>query len=194
MPRKTTQRKKAPRDIHKPLIDARKIARRTADLARDLATEVPPEERPLAVVVLQGAFIFAADLLRKVPKGYPIDVAFLRCQSYGSQMVTSGRVMLLHDIDLDVDLRGRTVILIDDILDTGLTLQFLIDHLKRRGVARVVVCVLLARRGKRAKVNADFTGFKIGDEFVIGYGLDFDGKYRQLPYISYLPRGGKSAT
>lgn len=186
-------RRKTARDVHKPLIDARRIARRTDELARQIAIEVPPEERPLAVVVLQGAFIFAADLLRKFPKGYPIDVAFLRCQSYGSQMVTSGRVMLLHDIDLDVDLRGRTVILIDDILDTGLTLEFLVDHLKRRGASRVVLCVLLTRRGTRPKVKADFTGFKIGDQFVIGYGLDYDGKYRQLPYISFLPRGHSNA-
>lgn len=171
----------------KPLIDARRIAKRVGEIAQKIARTVPAEERPIAIVVLQGSFIFAADVLRRLPSGYPIDVAFVRCQSYGSGTVSSGRVMLLHDIDLDMDLRGRTVILIDDILDTGLTLEFLTEHLKRRGASRVVLCVLLARKKSNAKISADFTGFRIASQFVVGYGLDFDGKYRQLPYIAILP-------
>lgn len=171
----------------KPLIDARRIAKRVGKIAQKIARSVPAEERPIAVVVLQGSFIFAADVLRRLPSGYPIDVAFVRCQSYGSGTVSSGRVMLLHDIDLDMDLRGRTVILIDDILDTGLTLEYLTAHLQRRGAARVVLCVLLARKKGKARIAADFTGFRIGGQFVVGYGLDFDGKYRQLPYIAVLP-------
>lgn len=180
-------KRRAARSGLKALIDARRLSRRVGEMARKVARAVPAEERPIAVVVLQGSFIFAADLLRRFPAGYPIDVAFVRCQSYGSGTVSSGRVMLLHDIDLDVDLHGRTVVLIDDILDTGLTLQFLGDHLLRRGASRVVNCVLLARRGAKARVEAEFAGFRIGRHFVVGYGLDYDGKYRQLPYIAALP-------
>jgi hypoxanthine phosphoribosyltransferase len=183
-----TTAKSAPLKALAPMIDSRRLAARVRELAHIVAESIDPDERPLAVVVLQGAFVFAADLLRALPRGYPIDVAFVRCQSYGSGMVSSGRVMLLHDIDLDMDLRGRTVILIDDILDTGLTLEFLTDHVKRRGAARVAVCTLLARRGKKCAVRVDWTGFKIGSQFVVGYGLDFDGQYRQLPYITALPR------
>jgi len=171
-----------------PLISARQIERRLATLAREIETQIPSRERPIAVVVLQGAFIFAADLLRYLKATYEIDVAFLRCQSYGAATQSSGRVLLLQDIEPDVDLRKRTVLLIDDILDTGLTTEFLVDHLRKRGAKKVRVCVLLHRREstRKRRLKPDFKGFDIADEFVVGYGLDHAGRYRHLKDLAAL--------
>jgi hypoxanthine phosphoribosyltransferase len=173
------------------LIPADAIAFRLRALAAEIARTIAPAERPIAVVVLQGAFVFAADLLRQFPPEFAIDVAFLRCQSYGNRTTSSGRVMLLHDLDADIDLHGRTVLLIDDILDTGNTIRFLEEHLRRRGAARVRLCVLLTRQTPREPrvLDAEFCGFEIGNEFVVGYGLDFAGRYRQLAALGALRPG-----
>lgn len=166
----------------KRLISSRQISKRLNVLAREVSHAIPLKERPIAVIVLQGAFIFGADLLRRFPVNYEIDVAFLRCQSYGSEMTSSGHVLLLQDLDPSIDLRGRTVLLVDDILDSGLTIRFLQAHLRRRGAKRVRLCVLLKRSSRKQKrPDPDFAGFSVGPEFIVGYGLDFNGKYRHLP-------------
>jgi hypoxanthine phosphoribosyltransferase len=217
----------------KPLISRVRIARRLNQLAREIRLAIPPREKPIAIIVLQGAFIFGADLLRRFPGDYPIDVAFLRCQSYGAQTYSSGHVLLMQDIEPSVDLRGRTVLLIDDILDSGLTTRFLMTHLTQRGARRVRLCVLLHRKadavagsingqrellrglpnehgvvararrfssrigaanGKAARATddtrppPDFVGFQVGPDFIVGYGLDYAGKYRHLPDLSALIR------
>jgi hypoxanthine phosphoribosyltransferase len=178
-----------------PLFTAGEISIRLDGLAADVARNIPERERPIAVVVLQGAFVFAADLLRRLPPRYPIDVAFLRCESYGTGTHSSGRVLLLQDIDPTIDLRGRTVLLLDDILDTGLTMRFLVAHLKKRGASAVRICVLLHRKKvARAALNGstarrlrpDYSAFSIGPDFVVGYGLDFNGKFRNLPSLAAL--------
>ncbi len=172
----------------KSLLDRAKIAARLKPLSAEILVAIPAHERPIAVVVLQGGFVFAADLLRELPPDYPIDIAFLRCQSYGDATYSSGKVLLLNDIDAEIDLHGRTVLLIDDILDTGHTLRFLADHLTRRGAAKVKLCVLLKRAANegKASIAADFAGFAIGTEFVVGYGLDHAGRYRNLPDLAAL--------
>ena len=171
-----------------PLIDARRIASRLTEMAVEIQAAIPAAERPVAVVVLQGAFIFAADLLREFSADYPIEVAFLRCQSYGPATRSSGKVLLLQDIDSELDLRGRTVLLIDDILDTGGTMKFLAEHLLRRGAARVSLCVLLKRAANQERwaLRPDFSGFEAGAGFVVGYGLDINGRHRHLPYLATL--------
>jgi hypoxanthine phosphoribosyltransferase len=171
-----------------PLLDRDRIARRLQELAADIARDISPAERPIAIVVLQGGFIFAADLLRQLPAEYEVDVAFMRCQSYGSSTSSSGKVLLLQDLDSEIDLRGRTALLIDDILDTGNTIRFLADHLIRRGAARVCLCVLLTRSASSHSqaIKPDFAGFEIGSEFVVGYGLDYAGRYRHLPDLAAL--------
>ena len=169
-----------------PLIDRARIAQRLKPLADEIREKIPASERPIAVAVLQGGFIFAADLLRELPPDYPIHIAFVRCQSYGDARYSSGKVLLLNDIDAEIDLHGRTVLLIDDILDTGHTLRFLADHFLRRGAAKVRLCVLLKRAVNKdaTVIAADFTGFEIGSEFVVGYGLDHAGRYRNLPDLA----------
>jgi hypoxanthine phosphoribosyltransferase len=180
---------KLPRGL-KPLISRVRIARRLPGLAREVHAAIRDGERPIAIVVLQGAFIFAADLLRHFPPDFPIEVAFLRCESYGNGKESSGRVLLLQDVESDVDLRGRTVLLIDDILDTGLTARFLVQHLRKRGAARIVTCVLLRRAASpAAKQEGCFAGFDAGKSFVVGYGLDLEKLYRHVPYLAaFSPR------
>jgi hypoxanthine phosphoribosyltransferase len=171
----------------RPVIARGRIARRVKVLGTEIARALSPDERPIAVVVLQGAFVFAADLLRQLPARLGLEVAFLRCESYGTGTRSKGRVMLLQDLDPSLDLHDRTVLLIDDILDTGLTLQFLVRHLKERGAGRVRVCVMLRRReSPRRAVHAEFAGFDVGGEFFVGYGLDHAGRYRHLPDLAAL--------
>ena len=178
-----------------PLISREKIAARLNDMATEICAATEASERPIAVVVLQGGFIFGADLLRCLPPDFPIDVTFVRCQSYGAGTVSSGKVILMQDIEADVDLHGRTAILIDDILDTGLTIRFLCDHLKKRGAAKVRTCVLLFRsQATPPAILPDFFGFSAGKEFFVGYGLDFNGKYRHLPDLSALQTAAPDGT
>jgi hypoxanthine phosphoribosyltransferase len=169
-----------------------RIARRVAELGAEIARALSPRERPVAVVVLQGAFVFAADLLRHLPAALGLEIAFLRCESYGAQTRSKGRVMLLQDLDSSLDLRGRTVLLVDDILDTGLTLHFLARRLRSRGAARIRICALLRRRGgiRYRSVKPEFVGFEVGPEFFVGYGLDLAGKYRHLPDLMALVQDG----
>ncbi|MBE7463523.1 MAG: hypoxanthine phosphoribosyltransferase [Planctomycetes bacterium] len=168
------------------------IQARVAELGARIAARLKARERPVAVVVLQGGFIFAADLLRRLPPDLGLEIAFLRCESYGTDTRSRGRVVLLQDLDATLDLRGRTVLLIDDILDTGLTLRYLVAHLKQRGAARVKTCVLLQRRARKGSMRADFVGFEAGNEFFVGYGMDHAGKHRNVPDLwALLPRGGK---
>lgn len=177
----------------RPLLGREQIARRMPDLAREVHAALRNSRRPLAVVVLQGAFIFAADLLRHFPAAFRIEVAFMRCQSYRARRRSSGRVLLLQDLGPDVNLRGRTVLLLDDILDTGLTMDFLIERLRARGAARVIPCVLLRRTGARLGQDAPgFAGFQVGKGFAVGYGLDLDGCYRHWPDLAALaPQAGR---
>ena len=165
MPRLAKAPKKSPLKL-KRLISRARIQRRLGAMAREIARAIPARERPIAIIVLQGAFIFGADLLRRFPADYPLEIAFLRCNSYGRETYSSGHVLLMQDIEPSVDLRGRTVLLIDDILDSGLTTRFLLNHLGQRGAKRVKLCVLLHRKaGERGKADnrpePHFSGFSV---------------------------------
>jgi hypoxanthine phosphoribosyltransferase len=167
---------------------AEEIATRVHEMAADLAKQLPADT--LVVAVLKGSFVFAADLIRSLSRaGANWSMDFLTLSSYGTGTKSSGNVRIVRDIVDDV--RGRDVLLIDDILESGLTLSFAKNLLKERGAHRVWVCTLLDKPHKRrAPLEADFTGFRAGDEFLVGYGLDWAHRFRGLPYIGVV---GKTA-
>lgn len=160
------------------------LAARIAEMAAEIAAAELND--PVAVPIMTGAFVFAADLLRALHRvGLSPDVDFIQIASYGAGTASSGRTNLLRD--LQVDPAGRDVLLIDDILESGRTLAFAKDLLRARGARRVLIAALLEKPHKRAiPVAADFVGFACPDRFVVGYGMDHAGKYRELPYVGVL--------
>lgn len=168
----------------KVLYDENAIATRNRELANEIATSAP--EKLLVIAVLKGSFVFAADLIRALhASGQAPEVEFLHLSSYRDAMVSSGQVDILRDVESDV--RGRDVLLVDDILESGRTLAFAKDLLAARGARRVLVCVLLEKPGKRAvQITADFVGFECPDYFVVGYGMDVAHAFRQLPFIGVV--------
>lgn len=138
------------------------------------------------VSVLKGSFMFAADLLRRLYEyGISPEVDFIRAASYGSDDVSSGKVSL--QLDMSIKVSNKEVLLVDDIADTGLTLSFLIRHVERKGALRVRTCVLLDKPSRRViPFQPDYAGFQIPNKFVVGYGIDFAERYRNLPYIACL--------
>jgi hypoxanthine phosphoribosyltransferase len=164
------------------LVSAEVIARRVAALGSEIADKVPEGE--LTVVgVLRGAFIFMADLVRAIPRQLRCD--FLGVRSYGDATVSSGIVEITSDLLLPIE--GQHVLLVEDIVDTGLTLQYLVEILEARRPKSLSVCALLSKPSRRrVDVRVDFVGFEIPDEFVVGYGLDAAQQHRQLPYIGVL--------
>jgi len=138
---------------------------------------------PLVICVLKGAFIFMADLSKNI--SIPIELDFMAVSSYGNSTRSSGEVRIVKDLDVSVE--GRDVLIVEDIIDSGLTLSYLIDVLERRNALSVNVVALFDKPGRRTvDLNADYTGFTIPDAFVVGYGLDYAEKYRNLPYVGVL--------
>jgi len=166
------------------LFDEQAIARRIEDLAREIANAKP--ENLLVVAVLKGSFMFAADLIRALHRaGLAPQVEFVHLSSYLDGTVSTGNVTILRDIESDV--RGRDVLLVDDILESGRTVTFAKDLLMARGAKRVSTAVLLEKPGKRAvTIHADYVGFNCPDLFVVGYGMDVAHSYRQLPYVGVV--------
>jgi hypoxanthine phosphoribosyltransferase len=166
------------------LFEADAIARRNAELVEEIKAESP--ENLLVIAVLKGSFVFAADLLRAMhAAGLAPHVEFIHLSSYRDGTTSSGSVAILRDVESDV--RGRDVLLVDDILESGRTLAFAKDLLAARGAKRVMTCVLLEKPAKRAvNVNADFVGFHCPDLFVVGYGMDVAHSYRELPFVGVV--------
>jgi hypoxanthine phosphoribosyltransferase len=166
------------------LFDAASISARVSEMALDIARVAPKDL--LAVPVMTGAFVFAADLLRALHgAGLAPEVDFLQIGSYGAGTKSSGRPELLRDVQAEV--RGRDVLLIDDILESGRTLSFAKDLFLSRGARRVLIAVALEKPHKKEiDVSADFIGFSCPDRFVVGYGMDYAGNYRELPFIGAL--------
>jgi hypoxanthine phosphoribosyltransferase len=166
------------------LFDADVIAARNRALAEEIRAAEP--ERLLVVAVLKGSFIFAADLLRALHgAGLAPEVEFISLSSYRTGTASSGVVTILRDVESEV--RGRDVLIVDDILESGRTLAFAKDLLAARGARRVLVCVLLEKPGKRAvSLDADYVGFTCPDVFVVGYGMDVGHAFRQLPFVGVV--------
>ncbi len=166
------------------LYDEAAIAARNAEMAAEIAASAG--ENLLVVAVLKGSFMFVADLIRAMHRaGMAPQVEFVHLSSYRAATISSGQVEILRDVQSDV--RGRHVLLVDDILESGRTLAFAKDLLAARGAAKVSSAVLLEKPGKRAvNIKADYVGFECPDYFVVGYGMDVAHSYRQLPYVGVI--------
>ena len=165
------------------LIERDAIARRVQELAREIERDTPARDRLHLVAVLKGAFVFLADLLRAFE--IPVTCDFMAVSSYGAGQVSSGAVRLIKD--LDHDLADRDVILVEDVVDSGATLTYLQALLHARRPRSLRTVCLLDKRGRRqVPVPIDYVGFVIDDRFVVGYGLDADEQYRQLPFIGVV--------
>jgi len=164
------------------LIPAERIQERVIELARQIAADY--RDTPLTIVgVLTGSLMFLADLVRRLD--LPLKIAFIQASSYRGTAMSPGRLQVQPE--LLPDLRGRHVLLLDDILDTGQTLQHLIDHLRGLGIASLRTAVLLRKQGRQLlPIQPDYCGFDIPNQFVVGYGLDYDDEYRHLPYVAVL--------
>jgi hypoxanthine phosphoribosyltransferase len=169
-------------DIKEILIDKDQLAERVRELGEEISTDYAGKEI-LMIGVLRGAVIFMADLARAI--SLPVSLDFMAVSSYGASTSSSGVVRILKDLDEELD--GRHVLIVEDIIDSGLTLNYLVENLKSRHPASVKLCTLLNKPSRRkAPVHVDYNGFTIPDYFVVGYGLDFDEKYRNLPFIGVL--------
>ncbi|TMB44319.1 MAG: hypoxanthine phosphoribosyltransferase [Chloroflexi bacterium] len=168
----------------KPLLSSTRIARRVRRLGRQISEMYADIENPLVIVViLKGATVFAADLLRSL--SIPAELEFVRASSYPTGTSSNGHLKLAHMVE--GPLVGRHVLLVEDIVDSGLTVNAIARRIRRMGPASVRIAALLDRPARRQEeVNIDFCGFVIPDRFVIGYGLDYAGLYRELPHIYSL--------
>jgi hypoxanthine phosphoribosyltransferase len=169
-------------DIKEVVFSEETIKQRVKELGEQI-TEEYTGKTPLMIGILKGCFMFLADMARSID--LECEIRFLSASSYGFSSITSGKVRI--DKDLDFEIAGRDVIIIEDILDSGVTLTALRDFISERGPASLKICALLDKPARRQiPMNADFLGFECPDEFVVGYGLDYAERYRNLPFIGAL--------
>lgn len=169
-------------DILKILVTEEQIQTRIGELGEEMYQQFEGKN-PLFLGVLKGCFLFMADLVRACQ--VKSDVEYIAVSSYENATSSSGRVKIVHDIQQDIT--DRHVIVVEDILDSGNTLAFLSEYFKTRGAASITIVTLLDKPSRRTKaVNADYVGFVVPDEFVVGYGLDYCQQYRNVPYIGVL--------
>ena len=170
-------------DVAKILIPEQELQARVAELGQEINATYTDDDRPLLVCVLKGAFMFLADLTRHLEMRH--EVNFMEISSYGSRTVSSGVVRIL--LDLEQNIEGRHVLIVEDIVDSGRTLDYITRNLRTRRPASLRVCTLLSKPSRREiDVPLDFVGFEVPDEFVMGYGLDFAEEYRNLSFIGVL--------
>ena len=170
------------RDVEQILFSEEDLRERVSQLAAEITRDYTGKT-PVIVGVLRGSFVFMADLVRQIP--LPTQLEFMSVSSYGSGTTSSGRLNIR--MDLETNIQDRDVLLVEDILDSGNTLTNLISQLQSRGPRSLKLCVLLDKPDRHVReVPVDYLGFSIPDAFVVGYGLDYDHKYRTLPYIGIL--------
>ena len=166
----------------KVIITREEIAKRIDKLADEIRRDYK-DKNPLLVGALKGCFVFMSDLIRSL--NMPVEVDFMKVSSYGACTETSGKIRVLKGIEAPI--KGRHVLVIEDIVDSGLTVHFLLEYLKRRKPASIKLCALFDKPSRRkVEIPIDYVGFTIPDKFVVGYGLDCDEKYRYLPDLCIL--------
>lgn len=169
-------------DIEQILLTEEQLAEKVKELAEQI-TQDYQGRNPLVICVLKGAFIFMSDLVKHIK--IPMEIDFMAVSSYGASTKSSGVVKIIKDLDVSVE--GRDVIIVEDIIDSGLTLTYLIDVLERRNALSVAVVALLDKPDRRTEgLEVEYKGFLLPDEFVVGYGLDYAERYRNLPFIGIL--------
>ncbi|MEA4919574.1 MAG: hypoxanthine phosphoribosyltransferase [Clostridiaceae bacterium] len=169
-------------DVREVLYTSEQLHETVCGLGKKISMDYAGKD-PILVSVLKGAFVFMADLIREVT--IPCSLDFMSVSSYGCGTTSSGRVKIIKDLDTNIE--GKHVIIVEDILDSGITLSHLVELLKSRKPASLAICTLLDKPERRkANVDVDYKGISIPDEFVVGYGLDYDEKYRNLPDLCVL--------
>jgi hypoxanthine phosphoribosyltransferase len=166
----------------KILISRDEIAKAVARLAREIKRDYQGK-KPLFIGVLKGSFVFMADLIRRLD--LPLEIEFIKLSSYGSARQSSGKVRVVQG--LKTRIKGRDVLVIEDIVDTGITTSFLLEYLRKKKPASLKLCALTDKPSRhRVPVSIDYLGFTVPDKFIVGYGIDFDEKFRYLPHIYAL--------
>lgn len=169
-------------DIRQILLNEQQLQEKVKELGEKITADYKGRN-PLIICVLKGAIFFMSDLVKRID--VPLELDFMAVSSYGSSTKSSGVVKIVKDLDVSVE--GRDVIIVEDIIDSGLTLSYIIDVLERRNALSVAVVTLLDKPERRiVELEVEYKGFTIPDEFVVGYGLDYAEKYRNLPFIGVL--------
>lgn len=170
-------------DVASVMIDEAQLRNRVRELAAEIEADYADQEDLLLICVLKGGYMFLADLSRNLQRPHELD--FMGISSYGAGTTSSGAVQII--MDLKAPINDRNVLIVEDIIDSGRTLDYMRRNLLARGPASLRICSLLSKPARReVNVTVDYTGFEIPDEFVVGYGLDFAEEYRNLPYIAVL--------
>lgn len=179
-----------PKEVSEPMFTKEDIAKRLNELGKEITNDYKGES-PLFVAVLKGAFLFLADLMREVELDLEVD--FIVVSSYGNSTKSTGEVKMV--LDLAQSIEGKDVILVEDVIDTGLTIEFLRHIFEQRNPKSLKVCSLLLKEGVVDPTpECDYVGFRVPPDYVVGYGFDVDQKYRNIPYIArYLPTEGQTS-
>lgn len=171
------------KDILRTLLSQEEIRAKVQEMGRQISEDYAGGKDLMLVSILKGAVVFMADLMREIT--IPNEIDFMVVSSYGSGVKSSGVVKIVKDLDVPLD--GKDILIVEDILDSGLTLSYITELLRGRGPKSIRIATLLDKPERRkVDLKADYIGFTVPDEFVVGYGLDYDEKYRNLPYIGIL--------
>ena len=171
------------KDKIKVLIEKKKLEKRIEELATEIQKDYLGEDI-LVICILKGSLYFTVDLTKKI-NNYKLEIDFMRISSYGDELTSSGKINIIKDLETDIN--GRNVLVVEDIIDTGNTLYYLKDILEKRNPRSLKICTLLDKKSRRIKnVVPEYIGFEIEDKFVVGYGLDYKDCFRNLPFIGYV--------
>lgn len=171
------------KEIDQILFSEKVIAEKIEELGKQITSDYHENDEVIVIGVLKGANIFLGDLVRKI--NLPLRIDFMAVSSYGNSTSSSGIVRILKDLDLEIE--NKHVVIVEDIVDTGLTLKYLTENLRSRKVSSLKICTLLDKPFRRkCDLHIDYVGFEIPDAFIVGYGIDYAEKYRNLPYIATI--------